>query len=751
MLLRPQGTYIRLGPLRYREHSSRSSRRSDFIFLDVPEAENVERILEWTGVHRTLSPTTPVVARFDGSLSDLKEMTDRLGVTAPVGILDQVVGHDALIDWSHAFKEGEVEPVPQQLRCIELDALLTWGHGKWEPKDYHFRLPSGQHSGAFIRISHAIVDPRAAKVLARWFDPHLGERVGLVVDSRRMTSLVLAIEDRIRQGGWTPGPVEVLEEYPITSFDVTSLIRRVRSESDKVLGLISVSSSGSLLSLLNSALDAAVNPGNWRSVVMVDRLERDEPEVDTWMHYPDAARDGVLYTTSCALCTDPSRAFLISVDPMTFDGMLPYQIRTERPSVGAQQRNKRFWEVAAQYCGLEELPEPAVSTFRPRRSRMSVRIKWSELVSDPTLSERVAERAKRLDAVNRRLVDPDRYREFTPEADLILCPDHEVAYEGHSDLISVIAEALGLENPEVEGFPAGRRETWSEDLQTHVQKARSILILSLGAVTGRSLGRAKRAIQEAKRLHSDGEYLVQALVVHARPDSPRDYRDLWNVLDHLLFSLWLSYIPDTQSPLRDESEVVQALVSSGQELSEAAKEFLEHRNELFAGRGPGSGSVFWGFPADAQTTPYALAGDLDATGAYAATGTAIQEARTQDPPQLPLRRVFDMAGIVRSYFDEVLIAGFLRWIGPHEMGWMIGPDSAHDPLQQLLERSADEHLRAGLLAELLLACALGKIPKVDRDYLIGEAQDMISRADTHTSWRGALELGLAVLGLTERD
>ena len=667
-------------------------------------------------------------------------MTDRLRVRAPTGLLHQSPGELPRVEWSHEFKEGECEPSPEELRCLELDALLAWGHGIWTPRKYHFRLPSGDHSGTFIRIANALVDPRAAAVLASWFDPHIAEETGLIVDSGRLTGLVLAIQQRTGR----VGRVEILEDYPITSFDITSVVKEVAKVSRTILGVISVSSSGSLMSKLVTSLDAAVGPGRSKVAVLVDRQARVAPQLDTWMNLPDAA-DPALSSASCSLCLEPARSFLIAIDPKTFDGMLPYQTRFQRPSVQAQQRNRTFWEVASPHLGLEEDPHPQVMENRPRRRSMSIKVRWDGLVSDDRLMPRIVDRLAQLDDINREFVGHKGYLEFTRKADLVLCPDHEAALQGHRTLIEQITASLNLGAPPIEAFPTRSVEVWPQALQDRVAEASGILMVALGAVTGRTIDRAKRAIQEAKSVQPGKRYSVQALVIHARPENSRDYRNLWNVLDHRLYSVWLSYIPTGSSPLQEENELLQALTQSGAKLSSAANEFLQHRLAITRGIGRPGQSVFWGFPPDAATTPYALSGHLDATGAYAATGTAIHETRTKEPPQLPERDVFDMAGIVRSYFDDVLLAGFLRWIRPHEMGWMTETDSTEDTLQQLLGRTADGDKRAGLLAELLLAAALGKIPRIDHPYLLAETDVMLTHAPSDAPWRGALELGVALL------
>ncbi len=674
------------------------------------------------------------------------------------GLLHQPVGERPWVQGD--LGDDDLQDVLDRARAVELNALLEWGQGIWKPSTYHYRLPSGEHAAGFVRVADAVQRPRDAEVLASWLHDRLADRRGLVVDTGTLSAVVQSLVGAIRsRGDWRPGPINVLDGYPATAFDVASAV----DASDLgrgVLAMLSVNSSGTLRDHLMSALAACGSDDVFLDVLINKRPipthddVRGGVAVRTWHPRPsqqplisyDAANADV-----CALCRSTKTATLIPVSPRSFDGSLPAALDRITPSVTDARTNRRFWELANEddmIIALDAPPIAATEQWRPPEP-MSVVFDHARLLESQSFCDAARERLEyELRRNHRKLA----------RADLVLMPAHEYQCEGRVRLVKSLASILGSQ-PKVRPFPP--QEEWPAKLCAEVRAANSrIVVLTLGVVTGTTLYGALAAVQNAR---DPGPYDLYGLVLHARLAEQRGWRTLENSYAHLLFAAWHSYLPE-RSPLRDEADLLGYRPTPDGEagLSERALSYLRQRRQFVAPSatreegavgedheqigeaGPGMG-LFWGSTPESVLTPNSILGQgLRAPAVYVAVASTMERARKDQRALVaPVRRVFDMPTIVRSYYDPLILAATLRWLQPHEAWWGVDPQQERSVVESLLARATDEH-RLILVPELLLAAAQGKLNRQGLRAVEARAVAMLASDDLSDEERAPMELGLAL-------
>jgi hypothetical protein len=244
---------------------------------------------------------------------------------------------------------------------------------------------------------------------------------------------------------------------------------------------------------------------------------------------------------------------------------------------------------------------------------------------------------------------------------------------------------------------------------------------------------------------------VGGIVMHARPETDREWTVLRNAYTRIE-ALWLTPLP-LRSPFEEE-ELLLAYVPLD-EAESGASDYLKGRlafcrdNDADWPRRVATHppapvdphAVFWGMPLDGSAAtgwsgrdhPVLRPGSrfghcIRATTTFAAVGSAMQRARLNAPTwTAPAWHQFEMPAILRSYFDPPIVAAILRWLEPHEAWWGDREEDAGNVVAEALARATDDD-RKILLPELLLAAALGKVPKSGRDLLLSEADHYIACA-----------------------
>lgn len=532
---------------------------------------------------------------------------------------------------------------------------------------------------------------------------------------------------------------------------------------EPVLAILAVSSSGILLGRVKNAIDRkAASLASARIVIMIDKSgshyseggdgeDAALGETIAWTPIPGQvalAELGTDQPDNCELCRDPTRARLIPINPFTFDGMLPAQFRQIVPSISDPNKNRGLWE-AAQRCGavaVEARPHDALWRYRPERLPMSAVIRMQHLLEDEEF------RSDLRDLIRKRKQD-DRLR---GEADLVLVPEHEMAYEGFEQFWDAIAPAFGENMPEPVPFPP--HKGFDAHLVEKVNEAARTLVFALGTVTGGSLQHALLGVQTSRGKSSGAK--LEAFVVHARPATYREWSTLRNSFgvdgkQHQLHYGWLSVLPD-RSPLREEQVLLKSL-DSDKLGSAPARQFLEDRLKLTGGAYSGDrAAVLWGSTPESHLTPDSIYGEhLDGLSTYVAVGSAITAGRQAgDERAAPELRVFDVAAVSRSYYDPLILGSFFRWFRPHETWWGWAPSDGETTVKHMIERSAGSSSSAEprwiLIPELLLATAQGKVIRPAAEVVMAAAERLLEQ-DLPEYVAAALEVGLELAPLGERQ
>jgi hypothetical protein len=685
-----------------------------------------------------------------GTTEDLDTLQELLGVIGkriPCVRLKHRVGQAPKLQIRNAAGQAVVgDEIADRCRVAELRSMLEMGEAIWESKNFHFLLPSGRHARTFVRPAHAIRSARDAHVVALWLLEHIRDTgTGVLVDSNSLTAVILALQLELKCRDVALGPVEVLEGYPSTAFDAEASVRRVTEEFSSVLGIVSVSGTGTVREhMVRSMRDLYPYPVENAAVVTLFDVAPQRPQPRgavsrvSLIHLGDSRypRRFESHDGPCMLCDDANTAPLVPVDVDTFDVRFPAFVVREMPHILDPQRNRALWEACDNQRAFrfEAEPDRPVQIWRPT-DKMSWKVDWDALIQDKDFSARARVRIEEeVKAWNgeaaTRHEQPDNWDGF----DLILVPEHDLQRPGSSELYAELRKVLT--GPDPVAFP--EQSDWPASLTSAVLRARRILVLSLGTVTGTTV---QRALNEIQRTRTDANYDLFGVVVHARPSRRRTWEVLSNSYARRLIAGFLSYLPDDYSPLADEDKAFSLDASS---LSQDEGRFLEHRRSVCKGEdGDASFGFLWGAAPDEKISPHSIFGDrLSAKATFVAVGSALH-ARREALRNPPYRTIFEMPAIARSYYDPVIFVCMLRWLRRPEIWWGATLAQGELVVAEVLQRASDKQ-RPLLLGEFLLASAQGKLPARGVDRVVVEAEALLGTGDAET--RAMLSVGLRLLG-----
>ncbi len=665
-------------------------------------------------------------------------------------VIDEPGVPTKLLAIDSGFPISEPISLLRRARAIELTALLSWGKAIWAPSDHHYVLPSGRHAATFIKLGHAIRGPRDAVVVARWLFPHFQEdETGLVLDTGTLAAVALALQTELHHFGRRLGRVIVLDHYPRTLIDVQQAVFRAAGDARRVVAVISVSSSGQLRDRLHGAM-ALPALGLQQTVLQVLIDQSSAPfsntapsteNIDTWtpLELGQNLADARTFDRNCEICRDAKRAPLVAINPLTFELEYLPQIKAVTPCTKDPGRNYRFWEICSESDGLalDEDPDSHAAKYRPRGKRMAIHVRWKNLLSNASFRNEVGT----------RLRDPRLVEHLSCNGErLVLVPSSDAARSGFDQLWDTIRHSVG--STTYHCFP--NEGEWSEELKGRVNEASDILVLSLGTVSGSTLQRARNVIQSRP---PQGTYdRLRALVVHARPGGTREWQTLRNSFAGRIEAMWSCIMP-TRSVLTEESVLFDTIDVNQLEEDELA--FFEERRALCSdGHVGGEHMLFWGARDEDRLSPHSIYGDtLRPLTTFVAVGAAM-EARRHEEYSVPQRMAFDLRAITRSYYDPLIVASVLRWLQPFEQWWgtalpleMPSGNVAAGQVErvatavgELLWRAAPTQRRI-LMPELLLAYALGKIPKLEAEAAMSYAVRAVGTLGPGNE-RGSLRLAL---------
>ncbi len=675
-----------------------------------------------------------------------------------VGAVEMPVAADAQ---TSTAVSGEVLA---RCRAVELDALLRSGNAIWRPTKYHYRLPSGHHTGTFVRIADVFRDHRAAPALASWLHGSLSQNIAMVADSGTLMPIVQHLDHVLRLAAiatreFAPrgiAAVETLDSYPISRFEY--LERFSAFEGLSVLALLSVSSTGRTYRMLRDTLQETTGE-HWRAECLVSRGSDQAQSVPShvaqgrqapWLALGEMQPifDG---PDSCAECQRVDRARVVEIDPRSFAAMVLPQPTRIMPDIQEGGRNASLFEAYQSHsptadqvstgnpcsgvCLTAAEVGPVASSPVLRLPNQGVSFSIEVLLGDPaTTRDLVERRISELDAL------PDRDRDREEIADALqavrdgqptaaVCGREQLPIfrpvggddEAAKDQVLAIAQSVC---PTVESvFVDDELNAASSCASSQA----SLLLVVPGVRSGATLQQLVVRVQDACReLGTPPE--MHGLAIHAHPADRQTWRALRNTFRGRsgaarLLALWLTYLPRT-SPFYDEFRVLSQVQDQWLQGSIDGTEALWRERlawlEPDADAAEPQPSPFWS-PARQQLRLTSFYGNLDDRHVLVAVGAAMQSALLRRVDQeVPEWVRFDLPNAFRSYFDGILHASILRWTAPARAWWGADGNECEALIGELRGRFEDDW--RFLLPELLLAASQGKIPQAGVDALLVEAR-----------------------------
>lgn len=791
--------YARLTPTRVALESAPAESPRALLFLDV-DIQGPHTISESLVQLRRLSPiglgnVGTVVVRWPGAagleeseadavLEALDRQLSELRVAASVGVASATIGEGHSIRWATVDSESQSGSDSDRevlIRCreVELASLIDNGRALWRPEHYHYRLPSGRHSGSFVRLADVVRTTRDADVLAWWLLGDVEDGAGVVIDTSTIVPIVLALRSQCAASGVQLGEMQSLRSYPATLSEFAKAIREVSVHNAPVLALLSVSSTGTLRQRLSTALRSMVDD-RWRLHVFVDKLGTGATDFDeslgdlvgnscTWFcpEVEDIHRNEST-AASCSLCKSDTRARVVQIDPRSFDGLVLPDPQLVMPDIRFAGKSRDFWRICdeAGALALDVEPHPSSAPFRPHRFTMGIRIDFDPMLSgaptantpDPSEPGDSPEQSAESSPLQAAVVADLRRRlegdpaGFLARTQLFVGIDGEfqrAGGAGENFFRTVLGEiAPGVDVTSV----SAHDEQMPTEVRDLIASRDRICIVSLGVVTGASLHSVLACIQHIRRQARLAAADVGALTVHLRPPSHRESDTILNPFGRDRFlAVYESLLPYGRSPIKDEQDYLNSLSHwPAIEELDFYRARLDYLREGLLDARENMG-IFWAMNKNDPVVmrPGSWYGEsLSGLASLIAVGSAVQRRRhtSASSGTVPEWRQFEIPSIFRSYYDPFILASVLRWLHPEECWWGREIDSSAQTVQELLNGYSSEPDLRLIVGELLLAAALGKVPAPAVTVVRDHARALVTAA-SDGSTTGALRLGLAILDM----
>lgn len=336
---------------------------------------------------------------------ELQKQLDSIGSNAKSGVIVFEIAEDPHIVWSgdKFGLDGYEAVLLNRARAIEMNAFLRWGHAIWDPETYHYVLPSGRHTGTFVRLADVFQDMRAASALATWLYGTLTPQnpTTVVMDIGTLMPLISELRHaakRHREAVKEPyvgiGRVISLNRYPLTSMGLhRHLLNISQDDVFSMLGVVSVSDSGRLAELLLNAFSVLGSPikrveqvvarqpsGTIGSSVDHSLVKNTEEEnidkkntenqlqvrgiKNPWLTF-DVPEDTDSHGHSCRLCKNPDKARQVRINPQAMSAMILPEPDMIVPDIFAARQNAALWE---SYNSIKSY-DNAVSMIGPAGTR----------------------------------------------------------------------------------------------------------------------------------------------------------------------------------------------------------------------------------------------------------------------------------------------------------------------------------------------------------------------------------------------
>jgi hypothetical protein len=606
-----------------------------------------------------------------------------------VSVADEIVNS---VGGSSELATPERRGLLMRIRDLELSAILHWSEGIWNPAEFHFVLPSGEHADKFIRIGDALGDWLNVSRIADWLEPAVTPHVAVVADTGTLLPLMQELRNRVLHRH--PGGAVLMRTFPSYHPTREELDEQISEalvwageggDSGKIIFLLSVNASGGLRRRIETSLDR-LSVGQTSEIIILAEAN-DPPDPRSLSCFPSRR---FASTEDCELCANNSPA--VEIDQQRFTTRIFTGTKTLSLPKGKEIRERTRMVVE-----LNSVQALWVHSNRPNHH------KHLGIYIDPQAALRNEAFRAAADAAFDRTLSLGRF-------DLVLVPRHE-----NSAALEQWVRQKGFDRIRL----VSRSRPDDSEVELLIQQAKLILIVDDAILSGHTMRSVLQYVQQLKGARQDEDYEVLGLALIGRtPDS-----DSWRGVQECFFikgrfrleTAFQTLIPEWGSNCPWCLEL-RALEDLAQHLTDG-RDYLEMRLDRLRDPNGLQENLFIGAelaPPDPRdesrhTTPHSFWGNLTDVGAFVAASSEFQKVRDawhQKADALVYRYVLPTAQILRRYRDPVLAAAMLRAANAREL-W-----SAEKSAQIMGALRDSIHFRhhSVLAAELLWAGQRQKLP-----------------------------------------
>lgn len=574
------------------------------------------------------------------------------------------------------------------LRHAEVNAILMHSDALWHGDEIsHFELPSGQHASAFVRIAEALGDPFDIERMADWILPYLTENTIVLADTGGLMALLLQLRLIVlKRFGWDL-TIDAFQQYPQAPIDINAVLPKVLARSRQnrhLLFLISVNSSGQLLNLVRGLVPEGIE----LSCLALCDTSGDTPEYLDYLCSEKVTRWPLQEDGKCEECA--GRQITWRIDPRSYE-RIPYRGKPKalELNINRAEAHKDLWS-AAQRTQAVHLH---YTTGGVRGRHHAVYLDIPALLTDEAF------RAGTIEKLGEFLA------QSPPE--LVLIPQHT----GTDALLTLLDETLAartdLTPPKILAVNDG---PFDDAARADIGPAKNIVILDDGVVSGSTVNSLRGRIYDVNQIHGHNA-AVGIFAVVIRPHRAavtkrleRRFRDGPRARIASTATILLPAGDPRSCPWCVES----ALLSSWSTQFTPREPLLTERILRLSSGEMGPPLLFGdGDERRGLLTQKAFWGDLDERTAFAAVTAAVLAIAVEvDAPDIDLAATYaSLELLFDAYYDPIIKAAAFRNFQRRHIRF-----AAQDP--KVNDWVKDERVDSspGLLSELALAAATGKIP-----------------------------------------
>jgi len=220
---------------------------------------------------------------------------------------------------SQLIRREKSNSILEKVRNADLNHVINNTHGSCmieAPKNYHFILPSKQHSKQFLRVADAIQSFNSLDRITYWLMPILGKAKGVLIDNWSLSSVILHALGKLK----IALPFDCLDSLshsktPESNYKkIAKLTNEVESEG-KIVIVISVSNSGTLESNIRQHFKKLGIP-NEIEVISIYKFSNSPKENISLCTLTDTISSDFYDSQNCPHCQ--KEEITISVDPTLF-------------------------------------------------------------------------------------------------------------------------------------------------------------------------------------------------------------------------------------------------------------------------------------------------------------------------------------------------------------------------------------------------------------------------------------------------